>query len=290
MEPFAQLPDVPPEVLEYLDTQYTMTLATADGNLPYAATLVFVNRSILFYVCAGRESVTARHIAHNPAVAFTIDQYNPDWNRAKGVLGTGEARQVTGDDEIAPIVLRFQDKFPFLTEIDTSHLAFFQVTPVSIEYIDNERAAREQGAPPLGLEYARAAVFNVFHELPPREVEAISAALEPLSVPAGEVIVRQNEGADRFFIIVEGEVEVTREENGKVHTVAYLGRGQFFGEMAVLMDTPRTATVTARVPTQLLVMERAMFRSLLAQSLATSEDFDTLIRRRLGELERLRNP
>jgi CRP-like cAMP-binding protein/uncharacterized protein YhbP (UPF0306 family) len=287
MEQHSSLPQAPPEVLEYLESQYTMTLATAASGLPHAATLVYVNRDILFYVCTNAHSATATNIDHNPAVAFTIDQYNPDWNKAKGILATGEATRLSSKEEIQSIVLRFQDKFPFLSNVDTSDLSFYCITPVSIEYIDNEQAQAET-RPEMGLDYQRNVVFNIFHDLPPREVDEISVSMEPVSVAGGEVVVRQGDPADRFFVIVEGEVEVTREDNGTVNTVAYLGRGKFFGEMAVLMDIPRTATVTARTPTQLLAMPRGVFRSLVSQSLSTSMDFDAIVQQRLEELARLR--
>jgi CRP-like cAMP-binding protein len=243
-----------------------------------------VNRGIVFEICIRRDAATARNIAANGAVAFTIDQYNPDWNKAKGIVGAGEATEIDDPERVRRIVLRFQDKFPFLGSVDTVHLAFFEITPTSIEYIDNEQAAGAAGN--MALDNARSVVFSVFHDLPRQEVEQVSASLEPLSIPAGSVIVRQGETADRFFIIVEGEVEVSREVDGEVRTVAYLGRGQFFGEMAVIMETPRTATITARVPTQLLAMPRDMFRTLVAQSLSTSYDFDAIVNQRLDELAR----
>jgi CRP-like cAMP-binding protein/nitroimidazol reductase NimA-like FMN-containing flavoprotein (pyridoxamine 5'-phosphate oxidase superfamily) len=279
------IPPIPPEVLEYLESQHTMTVATAWHAIPHAATVVYVNHGIVFEVCMRRNAVTARNIVANGAVAFTIDQYNPDWNKAKGIVGTGEATEIVNPERIQRIVLRFQDKFPFLGAVDTAHLTFFEITPTSIEYIDNEHATNQPGN--MTLDYARSVVYNVFHDLPRQEVEQISASLETLSVPAGTVIVRQGDVADRFFIIVEGEVEVSREVDGEPHTVAYLGRGQFFGEMAVIMETPRTATITARVPTQLLAMPRDMFRTLVAQSLSTSYDFDAIVNQRLDELARL---
>jgi len=85
-------------------------------------------------------------------------------------------------------------------------------------------------------------------------------------------------------VVADGEVEVIREDEGQTRTVAQLQKGQFFGEMAILRDMPRTATVKATKPTTLLAMERDGFRSLIAQSLATTEDFDQIIQRRMEEL------
>ena len=74
------------------------------------------------------------------------------------------------------------------------------------------------------------------------------------------MIVRQGAPADKFFIIVDGEVEVVRESEGKTRSLGTLGRGQFFGEIAILRDTPRIATVRAVKPTTLFAMERDIFR------------------------------
>ena len=98
------------------------------------------------------------------------------------------------------------------------------------------------------------------------------------------MIVRQGAPADKFFIIVRGEVEVVHEEQGAAQRIAVLKSGQFFGEIAILRDTPRTATVRAITPTTLLTMDRDAFRGLVAQSLATTQDFDAAIRERLEKM------
>jgi CRP-like cAMP-binding protein len=104
---------------------------------------------------------------------------------------------------------------------------------------------------------------------------------------SGDVIVRQGAPADKFFIIVEGEVDVVREEGGQQHQLATLQRGQFFGEMAILRDAPRMATVTAKAPTTVFAMERDAFRGLVGQSIGTTQDFDRVIKQRLEEIRQL---
>ena len=102
--------------------------------------------------------------------------------------------------------------------------------------------------------------------------------------PAGATIVRQGAPADKFFIVVDGEVEVIRADGVETRTLATLRRGQSFGEMAILRDMPRRAMVRAVAPTTLLTMERDAFRALVAQSLGTTQDFERVIQRRLDEL------
>ncbi|HTT70502.1 MAG TPA: cyclic nucleotide-binding domain-containing protein [Anaeromyxobacteraceae bacterium] len=79
-------------------------------------------------------------------------------------------------------------------------------------------------------------------------------------VPAGEVLVREGERADGLFVILSGEVDVTKGgAGGEVLHVARLAEGDVFGEMSCLSKGPASATVTARRPATLLVLPRADF-------------------------------
>ena len=81
---------------------------------------------------------------------------------------------------------------------------------------------------------------------------------------AGETVVRQGDSADRFYIITHGDVTVShRDEAGREALLATLGPGQFFGEMGLLADTPRTASVHAATDLEVLALDREAFRGLL---------------------------
>jgi CRP-like cAMP-binding protein len=136
------------------------------------------------------------------------------------------------------------------------------------------------------MDYHKSLVYSVFRHLPAQQIDAITAQLETVEYESGATIVRQGAPADKFFIIVDGEVTVLRDSGQGEVPVATLGRGQFFGEIAILQDTPRTATARATSPVTLLTMDRSIFRSLVAQSLSTTQDFDRLIRERLTALGR----
>ena len=101
---------------------------------------------------------------------------------------------------------------------------------------------------------------------------------------AGEVIVRQGAPADKMFIIVKGEVSVAREEeDGSKTELETLSDGQFFGELAILRDTPREATAKAETDVMLLAMQRETFQKLVAGSLGATEDFDRVIKQRMEQ-------
>jgi uncharacterized protein YhbP (UPF0306 family) len=276
--------DVPAPVLEYLGEQRTLSLATASPNgIPHAATFIYVNDGLTIYVWTRPGTTTAAHLEQNPAVAFTIDHYTADLRETKGIQGLGECQEVLNPTEIQQIIARFAAKYPAGSPGRTGGLSFYRVNPSSIQYIDNEGMSAG-AAPTLGSDYRRQSVYSVFRDLPPQEVATIASRLEPVRIGPGVVVVRQGAPADKFFIIVDGEVEVIRENDGVARTVATLKSGQFFGEMAILRDLPRTATVRTTVPTTLLAMDRDAFRALVAQSLATTQDFDRVIQQRLGEL------
>jgi uncharacterized protein YhbP (UPF0306 family) len=273
--------DVPPHVLDFMREHDTLTLATASpGGVPHATTLVYVNDGVLLYIWTKPETTTARHIEQNPVVAFTIDEFASDWREIKGIQGRGDCQTLLDSTEIERVMGLFTGKYPSLEGSLGTDLSFFQITPAELGFIDNTASGRREGR----VEFHRDLVYSLFHDLPEREVERVEAQLRTVEFGEGDVVVRQGAPADKFFIIVDGEVEVVHEGDGAQRPLATLGRGQFFGEIAILRDKPRMATVRALRPTTLFAMESDVFRALVAESMGTTEDFDAVIRQRLDEL------
>jgi uncharacterized protein YhbP (UPF0306 family) len=272
--------EAPSHVLEYLRRQSTLTLATASpAGVPRASTFLYVNDGPVLFFWTKPETMTARHIEQNPIVSFAIDDYADDLSQTKGVQGEGECSVILSGDQIARVAELFGQKFPDLSPGATMSISFFRITPTELDFIDNTQEGAGDGDA-FGAEFHREQSFSVFSDLPSFVTETISAPLQEVSADAGEVIVREGGPADKFFIVVEGEVEVVRAED---MSIARLGAGHLVGEMAVLRNKPRTATIKAVSPTKLLAMERDAFRDLVAQSLGTTADFDRIIRARLDE-------
>jgi uncharacterized protein YhbP (UPF0306 family) len=279
--------DVPSHVLEYLREQATLTLATSSATgTPHATTLTYVNDGPVVYVWTRPETGTATNMEQNPIVAFAIDEYTEDWRDTKGIQATARSQVVLNSDEASRARALFEEKYPALAGTLQMNVSFFRLTPTQLQFIDNT-AAEGKPAGHGGVDFHRDVVYSVFRDLPPQDVDTVRANLQTMQFDEGEVIVRQGAPADKFFIIIEGEVDVVRDEGGEHHELATLKRGQFFGEMAILRDAPRMATVRAKAPTTVFAMERDAFRGLVGQSIGTTEDFDRVIKQRLDEIRQL---
>jgi CRP/FNR family cyclic AMP-dependent transcriptional regulator len=92
------------------------------------------------------------------------------------------------------------------------------------------------------------------------ELLELAKVSEDMEVEEGKVLTREGQSGSEFFVIVDGEVSVMK--NGQ--EIRTLGPGDFFGEIALLEDTPRTATVVAKTPLRFFVLTRQSFRSMLA--------------------------
>jgi len=100
----------------------------------------------------------------------------------------------------------------------------------------------------------------LFEGLTRKQLAALARLTDDLDFPAGSVLCKEGERGREFFVIIEGEAEVTR---GGKH-LATIGSGEFFGEIALLESVVRTATVTATTPLRFFVVSDSAFRSVLA--------------------------
>ena len=126
--------------------------------------------------------------------------------------------------------------------------------------------AREPDRPPLsGDRAAMLAQVGLFRELNPETRAALAAAMEPLDCARSDEIVREDDAGDDFYLIVDGEAEVRKRLPARKRsvTIGWLGPGDGFGEIALLENTVRSATIVASRPTRLLKLRRAEFEGLV---------------------------
>lgn len=111
----------------------------------------------------------------------------------------------------------------------------------------------------------RLAALPILAGLPPARIEAALSRAKVVKVRAGQVIIRQGDVADRFYVLAEGEVEVTQvpAEGGAARVLRRMGAGESFGEIGLLAGSPRTATVTAVADGRLVALRKDDFLALV---------------------------
>jgi CRP-like cAMP-binding protein len=120
------------------------------------------------------------------------------------------------------------------------------------------------------------------------EEQLIAATVQSENVKfaPGQIVFRQGDPADKFYIITKGQVDVLRqdEKTGQEIQVARLSEGQYFGEIGILGRTGRTATIKAVSQVECLTLNRDVFKEMLVSSSAAYKDVDVVLRRRLVHL------
>jgi CRP/FNR family transcriptional regulator, cyclic AMP receptor protein len=120
----------------------------------------------------------------------------------------------------------------------------------------------------------------LFEGLSRKELAQLARVSEDLEVEPGTVLCKEGDIGHEFFVIVDGKVKVTR----KGRRVSLRGGGDFVGEIALIEDVPRTATVTAETPVRLFVLTRKDFRHLLDEQPNVERKVMRVLARRLAEV------
>jgi CRP/FNR family transcriptional regulator, cyclic AMP receptor protein len=111
-----------------------------------------------------------------------------------------------------------------------------------------------------------------------RELQEVAQLADEIDLREGKEMTRQGSRGREFFVLLEGTANVTK--NGR--RINTLGSGDFFGEIALVSDTPRTATVTATSPVRALVVTDRSFRRLLEDSPSIQSKVLTALAERLA--------
>jgi thioredoxin reductase (NADPH) len=108
----------------------------------------------------------------------------------------------------------------------------------------------------------------------PKEIVAQTASKAEVQVFApGDLVVREGEAADRFYMIIKGEAEATqRGPDGSQVVINGFGPGDYFGEVGLLNDAPRLASVRAKTSLEVMALDRDMFARLMKSSQATEDE------------------
>jgi MFS family permease len=135
----------------------------------------------------------------------------------------------------------------------------------------------------LDVELAEPATLTLLRQIPlfaplePKSLELVAQQLIPVRVPAGETVITEGEEGKRFYVIESGALTATF--GGEL--LSHMGPGDPFGEIALLRDVPRTATVTADEDSQLFALEREAFLEAVTGDNEVNSRADDLIARRI---------
>ena len=102
----------------------------------------------------------------------------------------------------------------------------------------------------------------LFMKLSKKGLQQVASVADEIDLPEGKMLTREGERGREFFVLLDGQAEVRRQNK----RIATLGKGDFLGEIALVTKLPRTATVTTTSPVRALVITDRDFSSLLRRS------------------------
>jgi CRP/FNR family cyclic AMP-dependent transcriptional regulator len=102
----------------------------------------------------------------------------------------------------------------------------------------------------------------LFSKLKKKELEEVAHIADELDLPKGKVMAEEGDRGREFFVLLEGEADVTKGDT----SINTMREGDFFGEIALVTEMPRTASVTATTEVRVLVITERDFRALLKHS------------------------
>ena len=213
------------------------------------------------------------------------------------VLVSGTARVIkTGrkDDEISLTLLRPGDSFGEMGLLETTTRTATVRASGDVDVLKLDRSifhALMRGNPEIRSQLELQTkhrhlqtffrLYSPFARLPVDALERLLEELIVVTISPGDLVVRQGEAAGPMYIVQDGRLRVFTEEEGRRRYLAYLRKGDFFGEMSVFKGTPRTASVQAVSACTLLALAPSTFERLLADHPV----FKRQIQERIGQYD-----
>lgn len=129
----------------------------------------------------------------------------------------------------------------------------------------------------------RDALAKAFPTLTGPQITGLAKVPRAISFTTGETVLREGAAANAFYVVVDGEAEALQQDNhGNQVSIRRMRAGSFFGEVAMLAEPKRTATVRARTPLELLALDRDQFEGLLVDSEAAAATVKKVAARRVA--------
>ena len=133
------------------------------------------------------------------------------------------------------------------------------------------------------VQAARLKRYPIFENLDSQLLEEIASLFVTESYPAERVVVREGTPGNRFYLLAHGQVSVQKNNpDGTQKTIGVLEDGDYFGEIALIRDVPRSATILTLTPCLMLSLHREIFQNLLERSADLKEKFEEAITTRMN--------
>jgi len=256
--------------------------------------------AILVYETVARQYANEGLLLKAMAVCKVILELDPKHTRTQDVLGDLVERQTAIEesgssgftDEIdLPVTL--EEEVADASDVDFEILEvinlppqpaaeddFSDISPTLEDEIERQFALAE--AQSTAPESKQLPAMPLFSGLSAEAFAALFPKLELLNVPSGTLLVREGDPGNSMFVVVQGGVRVFHNRPGEEElTLARLGPGSFFGEMALMTDNLRIASVEATAPTALLVLSRRVLQDLTIRYPSVAEVMLRFYRARL---------
>jgi uncharacterized protein YhbP (UPF0306 family) len=139
------------EILRYIETHNTMTLATSMGDVPWAATVFYASDHFKLYFFSAPDSRHGQNLAANPRVGVTIQEDYRDWREIKGIQLEGTVKIVDSLTQKAKAMAAYARKYPKIIQLFTNpangifyqaflKVKFYCITPKKLFFVNNEKA------------------------------------------------------------------------------------------------------------------------------------------------------
>jgi predicted MFS family arabinose efflux permease len=252
------------------------------GVVAWSAALLALALTTATWVAYAMVIVPGAGLVLMDVVTFTLLQRAADDELLARVFGVLESmtRAAIGIGAVGVALLASN------TSLSTTLIVVAALQPIglAVAWRGLRRVDRLAGAPPERIALLRS--IEMFEFLTPAGLERVASHLEPLRVQRGEVVIRQGDVGDRVYLVEGGALEVRKDGTH----VAELGPGSMVGEIALLRDVPRTATVTATMESDVYALGRDEFLRTVAGDAAVKGGADTMVDARLTELGSLGTP
>jgi uncharacterized protein YhbP (UPF0306 family) len=138
------------EILRYIETHNTMTLATSMGDVPWAATVFYASDHFKLYFFSAPDSRHGQNLAANPRVGVTIQEDYRDWREIKGIQLEGTVKIVDSLTQKAKAMAAYARKYPKIIQLFTNpangifyqaflKVKFYCITPKKLFFVNNEK-------------------------------------------------------------------------------------------------------------------------------------------------------